>query len=49
MLVGLMVSYSAGVHLGKAHYKSLEKDKIEALARNKGNFDGEMWISIQGK
>lgn len=44
-LIGLMVSYSSGVHLGAAHFKSLEIDKILALKRSRGNFNNKMWLS----
>ena len=49
ILVGLMVAYSPGVNLGFAHFKTLERNKIDALARVRGNFDETMWISDGGR
>ena len=48
-LVGLMIAYQVGVQYGGAHIKALEKDKIKALAKKKGNFDAMMAISKEGK
>lgn len=47
-IIGLMVAYTPGVEFGAAHYKCLEKDKIKALKRAKGNFDELMWLSEDG-
>ena len=44
-----MVAFAQGFPYGGAHYKTLEKDKIEALARSKGDFDQLMQISPKGK
>ena len=48
-LVGLMVSYTPAVDYAGAHFKCLEKNKIRALKRAKGNFDDHMWISTEGR
>ena len=47
--VGLMVAYSEGADLGTLHYRQLEKDKIEALKDNFGNFNKFMTVSQEGK
>ena len=39
-LVGTMIAYTPGVENGLLHYRALEKCKIEALRKNKFNFDG---------
>ena len=44
-LVGVMVAYSPAVEYAGAHFKHLEKDKIKALKRAKGNFEDRMWLS----
>ena len=48
-LVGLMVAFSQAFIYGEAHFKSLEKDKIEALARSRGDFDHTMLVSSEGR
>lgn len=48
-LVGLMNSYSGALDYAENHRKFLERDKIFALAENKGNFDEAMVISKKGK
>ena len=48
-LVGMMVAYSPAVEYAGVHFKNLEKDKIKALKRCKGNFDRSMWISHEGE
>ena len=48
-IVGLMVAYLPAVEYGGAHFKQLERDKIKALKRRKGNFDEHVWISQKGK
>lgn len=48
-LIGLMVAYTPGVDFSAVHYKAIERDKILALRRSKGDFDNTMWLSEQGK
>ena len=48
-LVGLMVAYSPAVEYSGVHFKTLEKDKIKALKRSKGDFEENMWISEGGR
>ena len=48
-LVGLLVAYTPAVEYAGAHFKALERDKIRALKRAKGNFNDYMWISVKGK
>ena len=48
-LIGFVVSCTPGVEHSGAHFKALERDKIKALKRVKGNFDGIMWLSPEGK
>ena len=47
-VVGLMVAYSEGADFGRLHYRHLERDKIEALKQNYGDFDRNMTISKDG-
>ena len=47
--LGKCTSSFPAVSLGKLHYRALERDKIEALSLNKGNFDKRMSISFEGK
>ena len=47
-LVGLMVAYTPAVEYAGVHFKTLERDKIKALKRSKGNFEEKMWISTGG-
>ena len=44
-LLGLMVAYSIAVPYGRLFSLSLEREKINALKYNKGNFDSLMTIS----
>ena len=48
-VIGLMVAYSPAVEYSGAHYKNLERDKIKALKRAKGDFRQKMWLSEQGR
>jgi len=42
-------SYSfLAVKYSKLHYRCLERDKIEALKKNKGNFDSKMSLTLRG-
>ena len=47
-LVGLMVAYAPAVEYSGVHFKSLERDKIKALKRSRGNFESKMWVSEEG-
>ena len=44
-VIGLIVSTFPAVKFGPLHYRSLENDKIQALAISKGNFDHAMSLS----
>lgn len=44
-VIGLMVSSLPGVIHGKLFYRSLEIDKITALRKSQGNFQGQMPLS----
>lgn len=44
-VIGLLVSSLPGVELGLLHYRSLERDKSNALRENKGNFGSSMALS----
>lgn len=44
-VIGLLVSSLPGVELGPLHYRSLERDKSNALRENKGNFGSSMTLS----
>ena len=46
-LIGLYVSMFPACPLGRAHYRSLEKDKIAALKRSHGNFDAFTQLSSE--
>lgn len=48
-LIGKFVSSLPGVDFGKLHYRNLERDKIEALKYNKGNYEGLMCLSDVAK
>ena len=48
-LIGTMVAAEPGVKYAALYYKTLELDKDKALKINKGDFDGEMYISMQSK
>ena len=48
-VLGFLVAYLPAVECGKLFYRQLEKDKILALARNKGNFDATMAISKESR
>ena len=48
-LVGLMTAYSRSFDYAQAHIKWLEKDKNEALAHSKGNFNATMTVSELSK
>ncbi|PFX19912.1 Pro-Pol polyprotein [Stylophora pistillata] len=44
-VMGLLVSGLPGVELDPLHYRSLERDKSNALRENKGNFGSSMTLS----
>ena len=44
-VIGLIVSSLPGVEHGPLHYRSLERDKSNALRENKGNFGSSMTLS----
>lgn len=44
-VIGKIISSLPGVQYGKLHYRSLERDKIKALASYNGNFEACMHIS----
>lgn len=48
-LLGLIVSSFPGVMWGPLHYRKLEGEKINALAKAKGNFDAFMQLSPTAK
>jgi hypothetical protein len=37
-VIGTLISALPGVEFGRLHYRNLERDKINALARNNGNY-----------
>ena len=39
-VIGKVVSSLPGSEYGKLHYRNLERDKIRALALNRGDYDG---------
>ena len=48
-VVGKIVASFPAVQYGPLHYRSLERDKIEALKCNKGDFDSQMTLSEGSK
>ena len=48
-LIGIMVSCCTGVEFGELYYKTLEFEKIAALKSSRGNYDGLMVISPEGR
>ena len=44
-VIGLIVSSFSAVDYGKLFYRELEKEKIQALKRSKGNFDSYMRVT----
>ena len=44
-VVGSLVAYCQGTKEGRLHYRNLERDKIMALRKQLGNFDGFMSLS----
>lgn len=48
-VIGLIVSSFSAIEFGPLHYRSLERNKIDALKCSRGNFDSLMYISDQMK
>ena len=48
-LIGLIVSSFTGAEYGHLHYRTLEVEKVLALTKAKGNFDGIMCLSLDAK
>ena len=48
-LIGIMVSCCTGVEFGELYCKTLELEKISALKSSRGNYDGLMVISPEGR
>ena len=48
-VIGKIVSSLPGSEYGKLHYRNLERDKIRALALNRGDYDGRMQLSVLAK
>jgi hypothetical protein len=44
-LIGSLISSCPGVEYGRLHYRSIERDKINALKSNNGNFEAKMFLS----
>ena len=44
-VVGMIVATFSGVELGPLHYRTMEREKTEALKENQGNFDSLMHIT----
>ena len=48
-VIGLLVAAFPAVEMGKLHYRTLERAKIEALAKEAGNFNKRMTITDEMK
>ena len=48
-VIGKIVSSLPGSEFGKLHYQNLERDKIRALALNRGDYDAKMQLSVLAK
>eukprot|EP00794_Sanderia_malayensis_P016482 gene16482-18121_t len=48
-VIGYIVSSLPAVRYGQCHYRSIEKDKINALKEAKGNFDAQMYLSSKAR
>ena len=48
-LLGKFIGSFPAVQFGKLHYRSLEREKVQALKLSKGNFDKKMKVSSTGK
>ena len=47
-LIAPFVTYTPAVEYAGAHFKALERYKIKALKRVKGDFYTNIWISYEG-
>ena len=48
-VIGKIVSSFPGVEFGRLHYRHLERDKIQALAVSKGDYDAMMQLSSRAR
>lgn len=48
-VIGKIISSLPGADFGKLHYRNLERDKIRALAMNKGDYDAQMHLSVSAQ
>ena len=48
-VTGKIVSSLPGSEFGKLYYRNLERNKIRALALNRGDYDAKMQLSVLGK
>lgn len=48
-VIGYIVASLPAVRYGQCDYRAIEKDKIDALKQEKGNFDAQMHLSSQAK
>ena len=48
-VIGKTVSSLHGSEFGKLHYRNLERDKIRALALNRGDYDAKMQLFVLAK
>lgn len=48
-VIGKIVSSFPGVEFGRLHYRHLERDKIQALAASRGDYDAMMRLSSQAR
>ena len=48
-VIGKIVSSLPGSEFGKLHYRNLERDKIRALALNRGDYVAKMQLSVLAK
>ena len=44
-VIGLIVSSFSAIEIGKLFYRNLEKEKIEALKKSKGNYEAYMHVT----
>ena len=48
-VTGKILSSLPGSEFGKLHYRNLERDKVRALALNRGDYDAKMQLSVLAK
>ena len=48
-IIGLMIAYSQAFKYGAVHVKEIEREKIEALQRERGDFDRHMALSPRAR